>query len=152
MQADVALVLPMRIGDYTDFYCSREHAENVGAMFRGRDNALQPNWCVAFTCGSKHGACRVLGSGRAPGADRAHVAQAAHARGLPRPGLLDRRLWRRGAQALVRTCDGHHEILLTSSPLLQCASLHPLSLALRFEPLAEFPLALQRVGHCGLRV
>jgi fumarylacetoacetase len=30
--------------DYTDFYCSREHATNVGIMFRGKDNALQPNW------------------------------------------------------------------------------------------------------------
>jgi len=36
--------LPARIGDYTDFYASREHATNVGIMFRGRDNALQPNW------------------------------------------------------------------------------------------------------------
>ena len=31
-------------GDYTDFYSSREHATNVGTMFRGPDNALQPNW------------------------------------------------------------------------------------------------------------
>lgn len=36
--------LPANIGDYTDFYSSREHATNVGIMFRGRDNALQPNW------------------------------------------------------------------------------------------------------------
>jgi fumarylacetoacetase len=36
--------LPSRIGDYTDFYSSREHATNVGTMFRGADNALQPNW------------------------------------------------------------------------------------------------------------
>jgi len=36
--------LPASIGDYTDFYSSREHATNVGIMFRGRDNALQPNW------------------------------------------------------------------------------------------------------------
>ncbi|KAG0168659.1 hypothetical protein DFQ28_004569 [Apophysomyces sp. BC1034] len=36
--------LPAQIGDYTDFYCSREHATNVGIMFRGKDNALQPNW------------------------------------------------------------------------------------------------------------
>ncbi len=35
---------PFRIGDYTDFYSSREHATNVGTMFRGKDNALQPNW------------------------------------------------------------------------------------------------------------
>jgi len=36
--------LPAKIGDYTDFYSSREHATNVGIMFRGKDNALQPNW------------------------------------------------------------------------------------------------------------
>jgi fumarylacetoacetase len=36
--------LPASIGDYTDFYSSREHATNVGIMFRGKDNALQPNW------------------------------------------------------------------------------------------------------------
>lgn len=36
--------LPATIGDYTDFYSSREHATNVGIMFRGKDNALQPNW------------------------------------------------------------------------------------------------------------
>ncbi len=40
----VEMVLPARIGDYTDFYSSREHATNVGTMFRGPDNALQPNW------------------------------------------------------------------------------------------------------------
>ncbi len=36
--------LPATIGDYTDFYSSKEHATNVGTMFRGKDNALQPNW------------------------------------------------------------------------------------------------------------
>ncbi|KAI9222481.1 fumarylacetoacetase [Blastocladiella britannica] len=36
--------LPATIGDYTDFYASREHATNVGTMFRGKDNALMPNW------------------------------------------------------------------------------------------------------------
>jgi fumarylacetoacetase len=41
---DVQLVLPIQIGDYTDFYSSREHATNVGIMFRGEQNALQPNW------------------------------------------------------------------------------------------------------------
>ncbi len=40
----VKLRLPVEIGDYTDFYSSREHATNVGTMFRGADNALQPNW------------------------------------------------------------------------------------------------------------
>ena len=31
-------------GDYTDFYSSKEHATNVGTMFRGPENALMPNW------------------------------------------------------------------------------------------------------------
>ncbi|MGE0434058.1 MAG: fumarylacetoacetase [Planctomycetota bacterium] len=43
-QADVTMVLPVEIGDYTDFYASRDHATNVGTMFRGKDNALMPNW------------------------------------------------------------------------------------------------------------
>ncbi|EOD08710.1 hypothetical protein EMIHUDRAFT_124936, partial [Emiliania huxleyi CCMP1516] len=43
-RAEVAMHLPAAIGDYTDFYSSREHATNVGVMFRGKDNALQPNW------------------------------------------------------------------------------------------------------------
>jgi len=36
--------LPVKIGDYTDFYSSKEHATNVGTMFRDPDNALLPNW------------------------------------------------------------------------------------------------------------
>jgi fumarylacetoacetase len=43
-QSRVEMLLPAAIGDYTDFYSSREHATNVGVMFRGPDNALQPNW------------------------------------------------------------------------------------------------------------
>ena len=39
------MLLPIAIGDYTDFYCSKEHATHVGTMFRGKDNALNPNWC-----------------------------------------------------------------------------------------------------------
>ncbi len=42
--SSVEMLLPAAIGDYTDFYSSREHATNVGTMFRGQDNALQPNW------------------------------------------------------------------------------------------------------------
>ncbi len=42
--ADVEMLMPAEIGDYTDFYSSREHATNVGTMFRGRENALMPNW------------------------------------------------------------------------------------------------------------
>lgn len=40
----VELLLPVNIGDYTDFYSSIEHATNVGTMFRGVENALMPNW------------------------------------------------------------------------------------------------------------
>ncbi|KAK6353126.1 hypothetical protein TWF696_005116 [Orbilia brochopaga] len=36
--------LPMTIGDYTDFYAGLNHAFNVGVLFRGKDNALQPNY------------------------------------------------------------------------------------------------------------
>ena len=42
--ADVQLHLPIAVAGYTDFYSSKEHATNVGVMFRGKDNALQPNW------------------------------------------------------------------------------------------------------------
>jgi fumarylacetoacetase len=42
--ADVKLHLPITVAGYTDFYSSKEHATNVGVMFRGKDNALQPNW------------------------------------------------------------------------------------------------------------
>jgi len=40
----VEMFLAIRIGDYTDFYSSREHATNVGTMFRDPANALLPNW------------------------------------------------------------------------------------------------------------
>jgi fumarylacetoacetase len=43
-QKDVAIQLPARIGDYTDFYSSYHHAHNVGTMLRGPENALMPNW------------------------------------------------------------------------------------------------------------
>jgi fumarylacetoacetase len=42
--AGVEMLLPAQIGDYTDFYSSREHATNVGIMLRGPENALMPNW------------------------------------------------------------------------------------------------------------
>lgn len=43
-QSVVEMVLPVHIGDYTDFYSSEQHARNVGSMFRDPDNALLPNW------------------------------------------------------------------------------------------------------------
>lgn len=41
---EIEMQLPVRVGDYTDFYSSKEHATNVGTMFRDPDNALMPNW------------------------------------------------------------------------------------------------------------
>ena len=40
---DAELLIPSRVGDYTDFYASIHHATNVGSMFRP-DNALLPNY------------------------------------------------------------------------------------------------------------
>jgi fumarylacetoacetase len=42
--SDIEMLLPVQIGDYTDFYSSKEHATNVGKMFRDPANALLPNW------------------------------------------------------------------------------------------------------------
>jgi len=41
---EIEMQLPVQIGDYTDFYSSKEHATNVGKMFRDPENALLPNW------------------------------------------------------------------------------------------------------------
>ena len=38
------MYLPIHVRSFTDFYASKEHATNVGAMFRDPDNALMPNW------------------------------------------------------------------------------------------------------------
>ncbi|MCH1782638.1 fumarylacetoacetase [Psychrobacter glaciei] len=43
-QADVTMHLPVRVPGFTDFYSSKEHATNVGTMFRDPNNALLPNW------------------------------------------------------------------------------------------------------------
>ncbi|XP_075160729.1 fumarylacetoacetate hydrolase [Haematobia irritans] len=43
-QKECQMHLPADIGDYTDFYSSIHHATNVGIMFRGKENALMPNW------------------------------------------------------------------------------------------------------------
>ena len=42
--AKVDMLMPVNVGDYTDFYSSEQHAYNVGCMFRDPDNALLPNW------------------------------------------------------------------------------------------------------------
>ena len=43
-QADVIMHLPVHVPGFTDFYSSKEHATNVGTMFRDPNNALLPNW------------------------------------------------------------------------------------------------------------
>lgn len=40
----IPMLMPVHVGDYTDFYSSIEHATNVGMMFRDPANALLPNW------------------------------------------------------------------------------------------------------------
>uniref|UniRef100_A0A8C8MD20 Fumarylacetoacetase n=1 Tax=Oncorhynchus tshawytscha TaxID=74940 RepID=A0A8C8MD20_ONCTS len=44
LRDDVSLRSRSASSDYTDFYSSRDHATNVGIMFRGKENALMPNW------------------------------------------------------------------------------------------------------------
>ncbi|MCO6500929.1 MAG: fumarylacetoacetase [Vicingus serpentipes] len=41
---EVEMLMPIEVGDYTDFYSSEQHAYNVGCMFRDPNNALLPNW------------------------------------------------------------------------------------------------------------
>ncbi len=41
---EIEMQLPVAIGDYTDFYASKEHATNVGSLFRDPENSLLPNW------------------------------------------------------------------------------------------------------------
>jgi fumarylacetoacetase len=43
-QSDAQMLMPVSVPNYTDFYSSREHATNVGMMFRDPANALLPNW------------------------------------------------------------------------------------------------------------
>jgi len=43
-QIDSKMLKPVEVGDYTDFYASKEHAMNVGTLFRGKENALLSNW------------------------------------------------------------------------------------------------------------
>ena len=42
--SDATLHLPIRVSEYTDFYASKNHAFNVGVLFRGPENALPPQW------------------------------------------------------------------------------------------------------------
>lgn len=43
-QAGARLLMPFAVAEYTDFYAGKNHAVNVGTMFRGAENALPPNW------------------------------------------------------------------------------------------------------------
>ncbi|MCC6372344.1 MAG: fumarylacetoacetase [Bacteroidia bacterium] len=43
-QSEVSMLLPVKVGDYTDFYSSIDHATNIGTMIRDPKNALMPNW------------------------------------------------------------------------------------------------------------
>ncbi len=43
-QSDAEMHMPFAVSEYTDFYAGRNHAFNVGTMFRGPENALPPNW------------------------------------------------------------------------------------------------------------
>ena len=78
VKADVTLHMPANIGDYTDFYASREHASNCGEMFRGKGNELNENWCVAtlqrLFC--RHATC----VSSVPDACRVHIPIAYHGR------------------------------------------------------------------------
>jgi fumarylacetoacetase len=43
-QAGVTMLMPFTVAEYTDFYAAKNHATNVGTMFRGQENALPANW------------------------------------------------------------------------------------------------------------
>ena len=75
---DVRLELPFSVAEYTDFYACRQHAFNVGSMFRGPDHALPPNWLhipigyngrASTVVVSGTSVRRPLGQTRPPGAD-----------------------------------------------------------------------------------
>ncbi|HEX7389122.1 MAG TPA: fumarylacetoacetase [Acidiphilium sp.] len=74
----VRLHLPFRVAGYTDFYAGRHHAQNVGTMFRGPENALPPNWLsipigyngrASTVVVSGTGIRRPLGQTKPPGQD-----------------------------------------------------------------------------------
>ena len=61
-QSDVEMLLPTQVGNYVDFYSSKEHATNVGSMFRDPSNPLLPNW-VHIPVGYNGRASSVIVSG-----------------------------------------------------------------------------------------
>ncbi|CEM33884.1 unnamed protein product [Vitrella brassicaformis CCMP3155] len=62
-QKDVTMHLPAVIGDYTDFYASKEHATNVGSIWRSKENPLLPNW-VHLPVGYHGRASTIIPSGQ----------------------------------------------------------------------------------------
>ncbi|MBM1220431.1 fumarylacetoacetase [Ponticoccus sp. SC2-23] len=60
----VRMRMPFRVAEYTDFYAGRNHAFNVGTMFRGPENALPPNW-LSIPIGYNGRASSVVVSGTA---------------------------------------------------------------------------------------
>jgi fumarylacetoacetase len=59
---DARLLMPFRVAEYTDFYSGKNHAVNVGTMFRGPENALPPNW-LSIPIGYNGRASSVIVSG-----------------------------------------------------------------------------------------
>ena len=53
-QSNVQMQMPVKVGDYTDFYSSIDHATNVGTMFRDPSNALLPNWKQCYAKGQTY--------------------------------------------------------------------------------------------------
>ena len=43
-ESQLDLLLPISIGDYVDFYCSEQHATNLGRILRPGQDPLSPNW------------------------------------------------------------------------------------------------------------
>ena len=76
--------MPFEVAEYTDFYAGRQHATNVGTMFRGPENALPPNW-LHIPIGYNGRASTVVVSGtdirRPLGQTQAKDAETAHASG-----------------------------------------------------------------------
>ena len=79
LQKDVRMLMPVRVGDYTDFYSSIDHATNIGTMIRDPKNALMPNWKhlpVAYhgrassICVSGHSFYRPKGQQKPPDAEQ----------------------------------------------------------------------------------
>jgi fumarylacetoacetase len=59
---DAEMHLPFTIGDYTDFFAGIEHATRAGTIFRGKENALNPNY-THFPVGYHGRASSIVPSG-----------------------------------------------------------------------------------------